>query len=54
MTVKMNFLSENNKVSVHLNKVQGCTTFVNNIHADVFSPRIFSTIVTSQYPTMHL
>lgn len=37
LTVKMNFLSEDNKVSVHFTEVQGCSAFLNNIRVDVFS-----------------
>lgn len=37
LTVKMNFLSKDNKVSVHFTEVQGCSAFVNNIRVDVFS-----------------
>lgn len=41
LTVKTNFLSEDNKVSVHFTEVQGCTAFVNNIRVDVFSQRSY-------------
>lgn len=37
LTVKTNFLSEDNKVSVRFIEVQGCSPFVNNIRVDVFS-----------------
>lgn len=41
LTVKMNFLSEDNKVSVHFTEVQGCTAFVNNIRVDVLSQHAY-------------
>lgn len=41
-TVKTNFLSEDNKVSVHFTEVRGCTDFVNNIAVDVFSQHAYA------------
>lgn len=37
LNVKTNFLSEDNRVSVHFTEVNSCAAFVNNIPVDVLS-----------------